>query len=309
MPCTNPSFPHRIGAEDEGGGHMKHTLTLALAGGDVRQVYLGELFAADGAKVKTIGLERYDSILPASSDASKLFAQADVILFPMPVMGVRGRLNAPLANAPYKLVDILDAIPAGKPVLGGSIPKMVTDMAARRGIETMDYLQREELALLNAIPTAEGAIQIAMEELPVTLHQLPILVIGAGRIGSALAPRLKGLGAYVTVSARRYADFAQIRSGGYACMDTRNLAGHISQFPLIINTVPYPVLTRTVLADCAPDTLVIDLASGKGGVAEDAADLCRVIHALSLPGRVAPRTAAAAIHETVCHMLEEGGLL
>ncbi len=288
---------------------MKHTLTFALAGGDVRQAYLGELLAADGAKVTTIGLERHDTGLPAGSDLRALFTQADVILLPMPVMGVCGRLNAPLANAPYKLVDILDAIPAGKPVFGGSVPQMVTDMASRRSVVVRDYLQREELALLNAIPTAEGAIQIAMEELPVTLHELSVLIIGAGRIGSALAPRLRGLGARVTISARKYTDFARIRSAGYACLDTRRLAGKLSAFPLVINTVPYPVLTRTVLAGCRPDTLVIDLASGKGGTAADAEDLCRVIHALSLPGRVAPRSAAAAIHETICHMLEEEGIV
>ncbi|MCD8355242.1 MAG: dipicolinate synthase [Clostridia bacterium] len=288
---------------------MRHTLTFALAGGDVRQACLGELLAADGGKVQTVGLERYNTTLPVCSDYRKLFTEADVIIFPMPVMGTRGRLNAPLANAPYKLTDLLDAIPAGKPVYGGSVPKMVHEMAARRGITVSDYLQREELALLNAIPTAEGAIQIAMEELPVTIHDLPVLIIGAGRIGSALAPRLHGLGAEVTLSARRYEDFARIQSAGYRWLDTRKLAGQLHPFPLIINTVPSAVLTRNVLADCMPDALVIDLASGKGGVAEDALELCRVIHALSLPGKVAPRSAAKAIYATVCHMLEEEGLL
>lgn len=288
---------------------MKHTLTFALAGGDVRQAYLGEMLAADGARVRTIGLERHSTELAACSDPRELFAEADVVLLPMPVMGARGRLNAPLANAPYKLTDVLDAIPAGKKVFGGAVPKMVTDMAARRGICVSDYLLREELALLNAIPTAEGAIQIAMEELPVTIHGLPVLILGAGRIGSALASRLRGLGAQVTVSARKYEDFARIRGEGCAYLDTRRLCGHMQAFALVVNTVPAAVLTRKVLADCRPDVLVIDLASGAGGVPADAASLRRVIHALSLPGRVAPRSAAAAIHDTVCHMLEEEGLL
>lgn len=287
---------------------MKHTLTFALAGGDVRQAYLGELLEAGGARVQTIGLERSGTQLEAG-DMRSVFAEADVILLPMPVLAARGRLNTPLANAPYKLTDILDAIPAGKPVFGGSVPQMVRDMAARRGIVVQDYLEREELALLNAIPTAEGAIQIAMEELPVTVHGLSVLIIGAGRIGMALAPRLRGLGAYVTVSARKYDDFARIRSDGYAYLDTRKLAGKLHPFGLIVNTVPSPVLTRRVLANCSSETLVIDLASGKGGVADDAKDICRVIHALSLPGRVAPRSAAAAIYDTICHMLEEEGLL
>ncbi len=287
---------------------MKHTLTFALVGGDVRQAYLGELLAAGGARVQTVGLERCGAALAVSDDMRALFAEADVVLLPMPVMGTRGRLNAPLANAPYKLTDVLDAIPAGKPVLGGAVPKAAADMAARRGIRIFDYLAREELALRNAIPTAEGAIQIAMEELPVTIHGLPVLIVGAGRIGSALAPRLRGLGARVTVSARSYADFARIRGEGYEYLDTRRLRGHMQAFALVINTVPAAVLTREVLADCREDVLVIDLASGAGGVSPDAGEQRRVIHALSLPGRVAPRSAAAAIHDTVCHMLEEEGL-
>lgn len=287
---------------------MKRTLTFALTGGDVRQVYLGEMLAADGSQVRTVGLERHETALPSCRDYRTLFAEADVILLPMPVMGTRGRLNAPLANTPYRLTDLLDAIPAGKPVYGGSVPNMIHQMAVRRGITVTDYLQREELALRNAIPTAEGAIQIAMEELPVTLHDLPVLVIGAGRIGSALAPRLRGLGAQVTISARKYEDFARIEGAGYACLHTGKLAGELHKFPLIYNTVPDRILTRKIVSDCAADTRIIDLASGKGGVAEDAKDLCRVIHALSLPGKVAPVSAAQAIYTTICHMLEEEGL-
>ena len=40
-----------------------------------------------------------------------------------------------------------------------------------------------------------------------------------------------------------------------------------------------------------------------------AQNLCRVIHALSLPGKVAPKSAAAAIAQTVRHMLEREGLI
>lgn len=288
---------------------MRHTLTFALAGGDVRQVCLGEMLAADGHRVQTVGLERHETALPSCSDYRTLFDQADVILLPMPVMGTRGRLNAPLANAPYRLTDLLDAIPAGKPVYGGSVPDMVHQMAARRGVTITDYLQREELALRNAIPTAEGAIQIAMEELPVTIHGLSVLVVGAGRIGSALAPRLRGLGAAVTLSARKYEDFARIEGAGYDWLHTGKLVGQLHRFQLIYNTVPDIVLTRNMVADCNADTLIVDLASGKGGVAEDAKELCRVVHALSLPGKMAPVSAAQAIYTTVCHMLEEEGLL
>ena len=45
----------------------------------------------------------------------------------------------------------------------------------------------EELTILNAIPTAEGAIQIAMEKSLKTVHGSKCLVLGFGRIGKILA--------------------------------------------------------------------------------------------------------------------------
>ena len=43
---------------------MNHTRTAAIVGGDVRQVFLGELLAADGMRVGTVGLERHVCELP-----------------------------------------------------------------------------------------------------------------------------------------------------------------------------------------------------------------------------------------------------
>ena len=52
---------------------------------------------------------------------------------------------------------------------------------------------------------------------------------------------------------------------------------------------------------------MIDLASAPGGVDHQAAEELgiRVIPALSLPGRVAPKTAGEIIKETIYHMMEE----
>ena len=43
------------------------------------------------------------------------------------------------------------------------------------------------------MPTAEGAIQLAMEELPISLDGALVLVIGFGRLGRVLVDRLAGL--------------------------------------------------------------------------------------------------------------------
>ena len=153
----------------------------------------------------------------------------------------------------------------------------------------------------NAFPTCEGALQLAMEQTAFTLQNARCLVIGAGRIGMLLARKLYALDAQVTVSARCTRDFARIAAAGLHALDTRRLAGHLAGFDLIFNTVPAPILTTEVLSDMKPPCFIIDLASLPGGVAADTLlpDGCRVLHALSLPGKVAPLSAARAVFDTV----------
>ncbi|MGI6180573.1 MAG: NAD(P)-dependent oxidoreductase [Agathobaculum sp.] len=150
-----------------------------------------------------------------------------------------------------------------------------------------------------------------MEQTPCTLQGARCLVIGYGRIGALLAGKLRALGAMVQVSARSPRDFARIETAGLTALDTRSLAGQLTGFSLIFNTVPAPVLGAAELADLSDGCLIIDLASMPGGISPDATvpSGCRILHALSLPGRVAPLSAAQAIHKTALSILQEEGIL
>lgn len=67
------------------------------------------------------------------------------------------------------------------------------------------------------------------------------------------------------------------------------------------------ILDQEHLLALSDHALIIDLASNPGGVDFDAASAMgrRVIHALSLPGKVAPITAGDMIKDTICNILEE----
>ena len=47
--------------------------------------------------------------------------------------------------------------------------------------------------ITTALPTAEGAVQVAMEELPMTLHSARVLILGFGRVGKLTAHRMGAL--------------------------------------------------------------------------------------------------------------------
>jgi dipicolinate synthase subunit A len=183
-------------------------------------------------------------------------------------------------------------------------------MSQAYNVYTIDILEREEMAVLNAIPTAEGAIQIAMEEMPVTLHGCKAMVLGFGRIGKILSDRLAGMGADVYVEARKYSDMAWIKSNGYKPVYINELIKYAGEMEVIFNTIPHLILNEEILEKINKDSLVIDLASKPGGVDFDKARALgiKAIWALSLPGKVAPVTAAQYIKETVYNLIEELGV-
>lgn len=283
-------------------------MNLWVIGGDLRQVKLAELLADDGHWVQTCAMEgRPEGCSLPCCESLRGVEHADCVILPLPVTVEDGILNAPLSDQKLPIRTVLDALVPGQIVCAGRVTPEVAEYAAARGLVLRDYFAREELEIKNAVPTVEGAIQIAMEELPTTLFGTRVLVIGFGRLGRLLAHRLKGLGARVTVSARKYEDLAWIESYGYWSEHTEQLDGWLGGYQLVINTVPARVLDRVRLRDLDEGALVIDLASRPGGVDRKAAEELgvKVIWALSLPGRVAPVTSGQIIRDTIYHLLQE----
>lgn len=277
----------------------------------MRQGKLAQLLAEDGHRVHTYALE--DGAVPAPGLTAEPglsgVEQADCVVLPLPVSSGGRLLNAPLSRLSPPITEVLAPLSPGQMLCGGRVDPVTAALAAERGLTIRDYFAREELAVANAVPTAEGAVQIAMEQLPITIHGARVLVVGFGRVGRALAQRLAALGAKVTVAARRYESLAWAQASGYGAEQTGQLAGWLCGYDLVVNTVPTLVLGEAELADLKPDCLVLDLASKPGGVDLEAAGRLgrTVIWALSLPGKVAPVTAGSAIKNTIYHMLHELG--
>lgn len=278
--------------------------TVCIIGGDLRQKRLGELLSGDGYTVRTIGLSGTDC------DLSPL-KSADIVIFPMPVSFDDVYINAPFSKKQIAFREALEQLSDNCFVLGGRISGETEEILTKKGLKFADYYNREELIVKNAIPTAEGALEIAFSEMPVTIFGSKSLVIGFGRVGKVMAKKLKALESQVTVSARKYADFAWIEEGGMNAIHTEDLAVFAGDYDLIINTVPSMVLTEEVLKRVREDALIIDLASKPGGVDFSAAKrLSRnVIWALSLPGKTAPVTSGEIIKEAITNILAETGVL
>lgn len=270
--------------------------TVGFLGGDARMVFLANMLAADGFKVRSWCLAG----APNEGTPSEALA-ADRVVLPVPLQK-EGKLN----GTKMPLGELWPRLNATQRIYAGAVPAAAWEQAELLGLRLTDYYADETLAVKNAVPTAEGAIAAAMEHLPVTLHGAPCLVVGFGRVGRVLAHDLAALGALVSVSARRFDDFAWIDALGYSALHTERLAGKLGAYRAIFNTVPAMVLSAGLLGELRRDCVLIELASCDGIDAE-AARVKRLdyVKAGGLPGKAAPETAALALKETLYRIWED----
>lgn len=290
---------------------MPKKLRFAVVGGDARQVQLASLLADGGHEVHAFALDRAEinANVICGDEISHLSGKFDCIVLPIPVRVDEEHLNAPLASYQYGIDELFSLFATGQTVIAGRVDNTLFAKAGRSGIRLYDYLEREDFTVMNSIPTAEGAIEVAMRELDTTLNRKKCLVIGFGHIGKLLAHYLTGLGVRVTASARKFGDLAWISAYGYDAVETANIKNALSEFDIIFNTVPALVLDESSLLKIRPDALICDLASKPGGVDFNAAKRLglNAIQALSLPGKCAPLSAAAAMRDTIYNILDEWG--
>lgn len=284
---------------------------VALLGGDTREVVLAHALADAGAHVVACGFRRsFDHPrIRQVSGVVEAVAGAAGIIAPMTNTDENGRIKAVEdPNATLMLDEAaFQAMTPGTPLFIGMAKPVIRRLALRYNIRLIQSAEVDSIAILNSIPTAEGAIQLAMERLPITIHQSAAAVIGFGRCGITLARMLHALGADTLVLARRSAQQARAEEMGLKTATWSDLPAALSDRDVIFNTVPALVLNRPVLEQLRRDCLIIDIASEPGGVDFAAADRLgiKAYLELGLPGRVAPLTAGRILARTIPAMLSE----
>ena len=287
--------------------------TVSIIGGDLRLVNLINLLAKDDFLVYTYGLENAEELVERENvkkcaSIAELVGSSEIIIGPVPMTNDSVNLSAPFSEEKISIEELItEMYNKNKMFLAGKLSDKTIQSLQEGNINYIDLLKREELVVLNTIATAEGTIQIAMENTQRTIHGSNILIMGFGRVGKVLAKMLDGIGAKVSCEARKNSDIAWIKAYGYNPIHLSELDGELENYDIIINTIPFQILEENRLRNVKKECTIIDLSSNPGGVDRKAARLLglKLIWALSLPGRVAPITSAEFIKETLYHILKE----
>lgn len=156
---------------------------VSIIGGDLRLVKLSEMLINEGAEVFTYGLENAEDVETKKCKSLKEAVElSDIIIGPIPLTSNGDTINSPFSKEKINVKSFIEIL-KNKTLIAGSIKPEVYNLAEEYNVQIIDILKREELSVLNAVSTAEGAIKIAIEETPKNLHGSNILVLGFGRIG------------------------------------------------------------------------------------------------------------------------------
>jgi len=264
----------------------------------------------DGSVIYAMFLEKNGPLskkIKQSTQVEMILPQSDVVVFPLPLLDNQGLVSTPLSDEKISLESCLAHLSPQAVAVAGKVPPEAKTAFRTMGIPLYDYLEREEFAILNALPTAEGAVEIALRHLPFTLFDASCLITGYGRIGRVLARLLGAFGAKVSVAARGCDDLAWVRADGFTPVHFSQIGGCLPHVDLLFNTIPAVVLDEEKLSLLRRRCLIIDLASMPGGVDFEAAKRLglQTVWALSLPGKVAPESAGKITLDAIFNILDE----
>ncbi len=278
-----------------------------IVGGDDRLVELAKLFERNGFDISTYGMDKLEirnvENHPSLDAALK---SCDVVICPIPFAKDVNKINSKYSKEEIMIEELFGKLRKGQLLLLGAMNNYGKELAAKYKVDYIDYYKDESYQILNTIPTAEGALSMIINGTSETLFGSKVLILGYGRIGRLLSGYLKGLGAEVYVEARKESDLTWISTNSMKAVPINELATYLGQMDVIVNTVPAMLLDCRLLELVKGSAFILDLASAPGGVdfACAAEKGIKAVHALGIPGKVASRSAAVYIYETIMKYLE-----
>ncbi|WP_368504093.1 dipicolinic acid synthetase subunit A [Alkalihalophilus sp. As8PL] len=283
---------------------------IVVIGGDARQLEIIRKLSTLDAKLSLVGFEQLDDgYIGASKQAMDevKWSSVDAILLPVSGMNANGEIETIFSNEKIILTpDIVRQTPEHCTIYSGITNETLNNCVKKAKRKLVQLMGRDDIAIYNSIPTAEGAIMMAIQHTDITIHSAKIAVLGLGRVGMSVARTFDALGADVSVGANESHQLARITEMGLKPFHTDKLIDEVSTIDICINTVPDLIITAKVLAEMPLHALIIDLASKPGGTDFRYAEKrgMKALLAPGLPGIVAPKTAGRILANVLADLLQ-----
>ncbi|TFJ94708.1 dipicolinic acid synthetase subunit A [Lentibacillus salicampi] len=288
------------------------TQQIAVIGGDARYLELiRQLQALPDTTISLVGFDKLEqgfTGLNQTDFADLEQRKMDAIILPITGTDSEGYVETVFSDQTIQLTsEWFDGLNDTAVVFTGISNQYLDAVSEASNVELILLLSRDDVAIYNSIPTAEGMIMMAIEHTDYTIHSSRVMVVGFGRVGNTVANKFAALGAKVSVCAKSIMDLARITELGHTAIPFDQLHNYTSECDLLINTVPAQVVTKDAIQHLPPHGIIFDLASNPGGTDFDYAKQrgIKAILAKSLPGIVAPKTSGKILADVIKQLLLE----
>ena len=277
---------------------------LLIIGGDSRPLYMADYLEERGFNIAVYGLP--ERARKCVTELKSAVEAADAVILPLPVTR-DGRYVFSIVPVKETFDEMAAMFHKDQPIFAGMLSHSMRARLEKRCDEVYDYFEREDVTVMNSVPTAQGILKTMLENIEYTVHSSKCAVFGYGRIGKVTADVLSAVGADVTVCVRRPSAIALATVNGLGGCLISDFYKSADRYDIIINTVPAQVIDRKILKNVRPDCLIIDVASAPYGTDFAAAHELGInaLQCSSLPGKTAPKTAGRIIADGVINILKE----
>ena len=264
------------------------SMNFCIIGGDLRSFFLAKILSKEKHEVTLYGFDKLENFKECEK-YDEMIRNSDNIVLPIPFSKDNQYVNMPFSNKDIAIRELFYYL-ENKTIFVGNIHQELKEDLHRKHNQVIDFMSKEEFAILNAIPTAEATIEIILKNTKKILQNSNCLIMGFGRIGKVLAYKLKGLSAKVTCMVTSEVEKAWAVAYGYETTRIENLQNNCTkfkQYDIIINTIP-KVIFREELKGVKKETLIIDLASKPYGIDRNLVEQenLNFIEALGLPRKI-----------------------
>ncbi|MCQ6280149.1 dipicolinic acid synthetase subunit A [Bacillus sp. EB600] len=286
-------------------------MQIAVIGGDARQLEIIRKLTELDAKLSLIGFEQLDHGFPGAVK-EKIdevdFTNIDAFILPVAGTNLEGHVETIFSNEKVLLTEeVLSKTPDHCTIYSGISNPYLNGITEKVNRKIVKLFERDDVAIYNSIPTVEGTIMMAIQHTDFTIHGSNIVVLGLGRCGMSVARTFHLLGGKVKVGARKSEHMARITEMALTPFHLNDLKKEVNNTDILINTIPYPIVSADVISKMPAHTLIIDIASKPGGTDFRYAEKrgIKALLAPSLPGIVAPKTAGQILADVLAQLFQD----
>ena len=288
---------------------MSKKSDITVIGADMRQIYMINKLYEKGYTVYTYGINNdliTDKIRKTAS-LSEAISRSNILICPIPFTKNNKDIAFLDLYEDKNVKHFTECLNSNHILFAGLIPDHLSNYCSRNKIAQYDFMKMNDVAILNAIATAEGTIAEAIKRSSINLHDSNCLVLGFGRCAQILASKLKAFDVNVSVAARSKDACALAIAYGYSSILLDKLDSELMSFDFVFNTIPAIILTKDKLEKLSPHVTIIDIASAPGGIDYSASETLKLNASLclGLPGIYSPKSSGEILANVIENILIE----